>query len=311
MRYGEGKLQYELMPDWAGLPQGWSMPDVCGLAVDQEDNVYILNRSEHPIIVLDREGRFLRSWGEGFFSRAHGSCIAPDGTVFCTDDFSHVVSKFSLSGELLMMMGTRGQGSDTGYVRAWDLWQGLGFIVRGGPPFNRPTGVAVTASGDIFVTDGYGNARVHRFDSSGRLQLSWGEPGGGPGQFRLPHDIAIDAKGRLLVADRENNRLQLFDQTGAFLEQWTDVVRPAGICIDAEGLVYVSELAMRVSTFSSDGELLTRWGNRGADIETALFHGPHTIAVDSSGDVYVGDVAMTLARVDKGANTIQKFRRVK
>ncbi len=311
MYYGEGNLRYELMPDWAGLPQGWSMPDVCGLAVDQEDNVYILNRGEHPIIVLDREGRFLKAWGEGFFSRAHGSCIAPDGAVFCTDDGSHVVGKFSPSGELLMLLGTREQASDTGYVHAWDFWQGLGSVVRSGPPFNRPTGVAVTAAGDIFVTDGYGNARVHRFDASGRLQLSWGEPGGGPGQFRLPHDIAIDAKGRLLVADRENNRLQLFDQTGAFLEQWIDLVRPTGICIDTDGLVYVSELAMRISTFNPDGDLLARWGNRSAEKESALFHGPHTIAVDSRGDVYVGDVSMTHARVDKGANTVQKFRRVR
>ncbi len=311
MSYGEGNLQYELMPAWAGLPQGWSMPDVCGLAVDQEDSVYILNRSEHPIIVLDREGRFLRTWGEGFFSRAHGSCIAPDGLLFCTDDSSHVVGKFSPSGELLMMLGTRDQASDTGYVHAWDFWQGLGSIVRSAPPFNRPTGVAVNTSGDIFVTDGYGNARVHCFDASGMLQFSWGEPGGRPGQFRLPHDIAIDAKGRLLVADRENNRLQLFDQSGAFQEQWSDVVRPTGICIDAEGLVYVSELAMRISIFNPDGELLARWGNRSADKESALFHGPHVIAVDSHGDLYVGEVSMTHAGVDKGANTVQKFRRVK
>jgi DNA-binding beta-propeller fold protein YncE len=311
MSYGNRDLQYELMPAWARLPQDWSFVDVCGIAVDPEDNVYILNRGGHPVVVLDREGRFLSSWGEGFFGRAHGSCIADDGSLFCTDDFSHVVAKFSPSGELLLMMGSRGQGSDTGYVKAWDLWQGMGYIERGGPPFNRPTGVAVAPSGDIFISDGYGNSRVHRFGADGTLKLSWGEPGGLPGQFRLPHDIAINEDGHVLVADRENSRIQIFDQEGAFLEQWYDVIRPTGIFIDEDGLIYVSELAMRISIFSPEGALLARWGNRTAAKDSALFHGPHAVAVDSLGDIYVGEVSMTHAGVDKGANTIQKFRRVK
>ena len=311
MTYGIGDLQYELVPSWASLPQDWSFIDVCGVTVDHEDNVYILNRGQHPIIVLDRNGSFLNSWGEGFFSRAHGSCVDADGALFCTDDFSHVVAKFTTSGELLLMMGVKGQASDTGYIKAWDLWQGVGHVERGGPPFNRPTGVAIAPSGDIFISDGYGNCRVHRFSADGTLKLSWGEPGGLPGQFRLPHDIAIDGQGRVLVADRENSRIQIFDQEGVFLDQWYDVIRPTGIFIDAAGLVYVSELAMRVSIFDLQGTLLARWGNREVDKAAALFHGPHAITVDSRGDIYVGEVSMTHASVDKGANTIQKFRRMK
>ncbi|MBN1857214.1 MAG: hypothetical protein JW846_09730 [Dehalococcoidia bacterium] len=311
MTFGSGDLQYQLIPAWAQLPQGWSFIDVCGVTVDQHDNVYILNRGEHPVIVLDRDGNFKDAWGEGFFGRAHGSCVSADGALFCTDDINHIVAKFRPSGELLSTIGTSGQASDTGYIKAWDLWQGVGHVVRAGAPFNRPTGVAVAPSGDIFISDGYGNCRVHRFGADGTLKSSWGEPGGLPGQFRLPHDIAIDAQGRVLVADRENSRIQIFDQQGVFLDQWYDVIRPTGIFIDREGLVFVSELAMRISIFSQDGTLRGRWGNSASDMDSALFHGPHAIAVDSYGDMYVGEVSMTHAHIDKGPNTIQKFRRVK
>ena len=310
MRYGQGDFQYELVEDWARLPEGWSFVDVAGVAVDREDNVYVLNRSEHPVMVFDREGRLLRDWGGGFFRQAHGSCIASDGSIFCTDDGNHVVAKFTPSGELLMTLGTKGQPSDTGYTRTWEVWQSVSTIRRAGPPFNRPTGVAVSPAGDIFVSDGYGNCRVHRFGADGTLKLSWGEPGGLPGKFRLPHDIALDAKGRVLVADRENSRIQLFDQDGAFLSQWHDVIRPTGLFVDSSGIVYVSEFSMRISVFSAEGELLARWGNQTFDRDAALFHAPHAVAVDSHGDVYVGEVSKTYAHMDKGAHNIHKFRRV-
>ncbi len=310
MRYGQGDFQFEPVEDWARLPEGWSFIDIGGISVDHEDNIYVLNRSEHPVIVFDPEGRVLRDWGGGFFNRAHGSCIAPDGSIFCTDDGHHVVAKFTPAGELLMTIGAKGQPSDTGYTRTWEVWQSLSTIRRAGPPFNRPTGVAVSPTGDIFVSDGYGNARVHRFDAGGELKLSWGEPGGAAGQFRLPHDIALDDRGRVLVADRENSRIQLFDQNGTFLSQWHDVIRPTGLFIDSSGHVFVSEFSMRISVFSAEGELLARWGNQTFDRDAALLHAPHTVAVDSRGDVYVGEVSKTYAHMDKGAHSIHKFRRV-
>lgn len=302
---------YERVDHWAQLPEGWAFNDVCGISIDAEDRVYVLNRSEHPIMVFDQAGCLQRSWGEGFFNRAHGSCIAPDGAIWCTDDRHHTVARFSPTGELLMTLGTKGEHSDTGYVRTFDSWESLGRIARSGPPFNRPTGVCVANSGDIYVTDGYGNARVHQFSADGRLVGSWGEPGGRPSEFRLPHDITIDDRGRLWVVDRENSRLQVFDTTGRFLFEWTDVVRPTGVCIDTQGCVYVSELALRVSVFDPDGCLVARISNPGVEKETALFHAPHSIAVDSHGDVYVGEAAATYAKVDKGPRAIQKFRRVR
>ncbi len=309
-RYGTGNLQYELIPGWAGVADGWSFVDIGGIAVDHEDNVYVLSRSDHPVLVFDRNGAILRHWGEGFFGRAHGVRLAPDGTVFCTDDGAHFVAKFTPDGEILMTLGQRGVASDTGYYHTWDVFQSTSTIAHAGPPFNRPTGVAITASGDLFVSDGYGNSRIHHFDAAGNLLHSWGEPGGRPGQFRLPHDVALDSRGRLLVADRENSRIQLFDQSGSLLEVWHDVIRPTGIGIDKDGLVYVSELSLRVSIFSADGALLARIANASPNRDEALFLAPHTVAVDSHGDLYVGEVSKTHAGTDRGANTIHKFRRL-
>jgi DNA-binding beta-propeller fold protein YncE len=311
MAFGTGKYTYELVDGWAKLPEGWSFLDVGGICIDAQDRLYILNRSERPIIVLDREGNLLNSWGEGFFNRAHGSCIGPDGNIYCTDDRNHIVAKFTTDGKLLMMLGTQGQSSDSGYLRTWDFWESLARIQRGAPPFNRPTGIAVTKTGDMYIADGYGNARVHKFSPDGKLLFSWGEPGGAPGQFRLPHNIWLDKQERVWIADRENSRIQIFNAKGKFITEWTDVIRPTHVFIDKEDTVYISELCLRVSIFTIDGKLIARWGNEGKEKETALFHAPHVIAVDSRGDLYVGEVSKTSAGVDKGSRTIQKFARRK
>jgi len=309
MLYGLGKYTYKLVDGWAKYPEGWSFLDVCGLSIDSQDRVYILNRSAHPVMVFDREGTLLTSWGEEFFNRAHGCCVGPDGSVYCTDDGNHTVSKFTPQGKLLQVLGKKGQYSDTGYKPKSNLLKSLATIKRGGPPFNRPTGVTLSSSGEIYVSDGYGNARVHKFSPNGVLLFSWGEPGNAPGQFRLPHSIWMDKQERVWVTDRENNRIQIFNARGEFLSQWTDLLRPTDIFIDDEETVYVSELGLRVSLFTIDGELLSRWGCQRQDKETDLFVAPHTIAVDSHGDIYVGEVAMTAAGVDRGPRTVQKFTR--
>ncbi len=309
MVYGAGKHQYELLDTWAKYPPGWEMFDIGGLSVDAQDRVYVLNRGAHPIMIFDREGNLLKSWGADFFNRAHGSCIGPDGSVYCTDDRDHIVAKFTSEGELLMTMGTRGQHTENGYVRTFDFWESLGRIERSSPPFNRPTGVALSAAGEIYVADGYGNASIHKFTPDGTLMFSWGEPGGRPGQFRLPHTVKVDKQERVWIPDRENHRVQIFDAEGKFLDQWTDFIRPTDVCFDGEGTVYVSEMGLRVSILSGDGEFLARWGNTGLDKESALFLAPHAIAVDSHGDIYVGEVSKTHAGVDKGPRVVQKFVR--
>jgi len=311
MHYGSGSVRYELCPDWAQVPDGWSFIDIGGIAIDEDDNVYVLNRSELPVMVFDCTGRNLGHWGESLFKRAHGARLAPDGAIFCTDDGDHWAGKFSRSGELQLTLGQPGVPADTGYRRGWDVYQSTSTIHHGGPPFNRPTGVAVTPQGDIFVSDGYGNCRIHHFDAAGNLLHSWGAPGGEPGHFRLPHDIALDSRGRLLVADRENSRIQVFSQEGQLLQIWNDVIRPTGIGIDKEGLVYVSEFCLRVTVFDEDGKSVTRWGNSSTARDEALFLAPHAVAVDSHGDVYVGEVSKTYAGTDRGRDTIHKFCRAR
>ncbi len=310
MQYGSGDYAYTLVEEWAQLPAGYSFRDVCGIAVDRRDRVYVLNRGTRPVMVFDRGGRFQSSWGEGYFTRAHGSCIGADDVIYCTDDQNHTVTKFDLAGHVLSVLGTKDQPSDTGYQPGPDLFQSLASITHGGPPFNRPTGVDLASDGSIFVSDGYGNARVHRFQPDGTLIRSWGSPGTAPGQFQLPHSLRVDRRDRVWVPDRENNRIQIFTADGDFLTQWTDVTRPTDLCIDDTDVIYVSELPRRISIFTMDGALVARWGNEGHDAQNPLFIAPHAIAIDSHGDLYVGEVAMTTAKVDRGSRTIQKFQRV-
>jgi len=312
MEYGEGKHRYALLDSWARLPMGWAFGDVCGIAVDDSNNdVYVLSRGSHAVMVFNRDGNLIRSWGDGLFKRAHGCSVTRNGQVWCTDDSDHFAAKFERDGTLITMLGQKGMASDTGYRQTRDLWESLATICRAGPPFNRPTGVALDREGDVYITDGYGNSRVHHFSRSGELIKSWGTPGGRPGQFRLPHDIAIDDSGRLYVADRENHRIQVLSSDGEPIELLENVIRPTGVCIDQHGDIYVCELARRISIFDSSGHLLARWGNPstgGAGDD--LFHAPHAIAVDPEGSIYLGEVAFGYAGIDKGVNAIKKFVRV-
>jgi DNA-binding beta-propeller fold protein YncE len=323
---GGGDFVYEALPSWERLPPAWSFGEVAGVAADARGRVFVFNRGTHPVIVFEPDGTFVTAWGEGLFVRPHGIHIDPAGAVYCTDDAGHAIYKFSPDGKLLQTLGVPGQGSDTGAA-------GNDFrtIRRAGPPFNYPTNVAPAPSGDLYVSDGYGNARIHRFTPDGRLLHSWGEPGGGPGQFRIPHGIAVDARGTVYVADRENSRLQLFSPDGTYLEEWTDVARPCQAFIDPAGVVYLAELGFRagmwpgaepphpgatggrMSIFSPAGKLLARWG--GGDNPTAPgdFVAPHDVWVDGRGDVYVGEVVLS-AGVKRGlvpptCHSLQKFVR--
>ena len=309
MKYGNGKYTYELVDPWAKLQGVKTFVDVCGISIDTDDRVYVFNRSEHPMIEFDRDGNELSHWTEDLFRRPHGGYLSPDNHIWLAETGRHVVHKFTKDGELVMTLGNMDQPSDTGHRGGRDDFESIASIKKGGPPFNRPTGVAVSSTGDIFVSDGYGNARVHKFNAEGELLFSWGEPGAKPGQFRNPHGIWIDRKDRIWIADRENSRVQIFDTEGKFLDVWTDLFRPTQVCIDADNVVYVSELSRRISIFTIDGKLLARWGNESRSREDTLLFGPHAIGVDSNGDIYVGEVAMAFGKVDRGARTIQKFRR--
>ncbi len=196
-----GEYVFEHVPGWGKLPEGWEWNHVVGLGIDSQDRIYAYNRSEHPIIVLDTDGNVLKSWGEGQFGSAHHLFVAPDDSLFTTDVGNHTVRKWSTDGELLMTLGTPDQPAER----------------LSGEPFNRPTDVAMAADGSLYITDGYGNARVHHFTGDGQLIKSWGEPGSGPGQFVIPHSVCLDAEGLVYVADRENSRVQVFTPDGEYI----------------------------------------------------------------------------------------------
>jgi len=310
MEYGSDDRSYELVEGWINLPDDESFLDIGRICVDENDEVLVLNRSGHPVMVFDTTGERLLVWGDGHFSdRPHGMGLGPEGNVYCTDDGNHTVRKFTSDGDLLMTLGRENEPSETGYRPVSDLFEQIASITRGAGPFNCPTGVTVSDSGEIFVADGYGNARVHTFSSEGELLRSWGEPGPAPGEFRLPHSIHCDTDDRIWVTDRENSRIQIFDTDGEFVTEWTDLIRPTDLFID-DGTVFVSELCRRISVFTIDGELLTRWGNEQHPEDDPLFVAPHTIAVDSNEDIYVGEVPYTYENIDRGARAIQKFRRL-
>jgi DNA-binding beta-propeller fold protein YncE len=321
MSYGTGKYTYELANWQAKYPKGWSPIEVNAIAVDAQDRLYAFNTGEYPVTVFDRDGSLLKTWPKETFEHNHGAIIGPDGSIYCADDGNHTVSKFTPDGKVLLVLGKKGQPSDTGYTLISEngtplhILEAIKTTKKGGPPFNSPTDVALSASGEIFVSDGYGNARIHKFTPEGKLLMSWGEPGKAAGQFAVPHAIAIDKKGRVLVADRHNDRIQIFDSQGKFLTQWTDVSLPTDIFIDKDETVYVSEITPRISIFNIDGKLLARWGNEGRDKDNPLFVTLHSVAVDSHGDMYTAEVMGihqgTPFLATRTTRMIQKFIRKK
>ena len=213
MIVGSGEFKYRVNADWAKLPDGWSFKEVGGVGVDSNDNVYVFNRGEHPMMVFDRDGNFLRSWGEGQYPRAHGVHMAPDDTIYLTDDGDHFVRKCTLDGKVLLELGVPGKPAP----------------YMSGEPFHRCTHTALSPKGDIYVSDGYGNSRVHKYSPDGKLLMSWGEPGTDPGEFNIVHNICCDADGWVYVADRENHRVQVFDGNGKYETQWNNLHRPCGL----------------------------------------------------------------------------------
>jgi DNA-binding beta-propeller fold protein YncE len=289
---GTEKFTYQVVENWAKLPDGWSFKEVGGVGADAQDNVYVFNRGPHPMMVFDRHGNFLRSWGEGIFPRAHGVTMAPDDTMFLSDDGDHTVRKCTLDGKVLFTLGTSGKPAP----------------FMSGDPFNRCTHVAIDPrNGDFYVSDGYGNARVHKYSPDGKLLFSWGESGTDPGEFNIAHNIATDKDGWVYVADRENHRIQVFDPNGKFETQWVNMARPCGLYLDqSSGLAYIGELGAaigpnaegrklgpRVSIYNTQGELLARLGNEGEGENPGRFIAPHGICIDSRGDIYVGEVSWT------------------
>src|SRR5207248_10060182 len=292
---GTDGYRYEVQDDWAKLPPGYEFnADVAAVGVDKHDNVYAFNRGKHPMCVFDREGNLLRSWREGVFLRPHGVFMAPDETVWLTDDGDHTVRQCTLDGKVLQTFGIPGKPAP----------------YMSGEPFHRCTHTAFSPQGDLYISDGYGNSRVHKFSPNGKLLFSWGESGTDPGQFNIPHNICCDADGWVYVADRENHRVQVFDGNGRYETQWVNMHRPCALCCQrhAVGFRFVigelgpawsvnrnhPNIGPRIAIVDGKGNTIARLGDTaGPGLESGRFIAPHGLAVDARGDIYVGEVSYT------------------
>ena len=278
---GSGDYTYEMDADWAKLPEGWAMPTAAVFG-DSNDRVYAFNRdSDHPVCVFDKDGNFLWSWGQGLIAFAHAIIIDKDENVWLVDRNTHEVHKYTKEGAHLMTIGSKGHRSDTGADPEDYSSTAFQTVTHGGPPFNMPAGIAFNDEGQIFIADGYANARVHKFTPQGDLIKSWGGPGDGAGEFRLPHGIWIDRHERVLVADRENDRVQVFTQEGEYISTWpTKLIGPALFYVDSDDTVYVPEHNGGLfSVLSLEGELITQWGSE-------LHRSCHGVWADSNKDLY-------------------------
>jgi hypothetical protein len=284
-----GTPTYERIPDFLKLPAGETLGIVSRVATDSQDRVYVFQRKNPPVVVFDRDGNYLAAWGTGEVTDPHGLKIVDD-IIYTTDRSDSVAKAFTLDGEPLLELGTRGVHSDTGCTGSPWLAQ------RAAGPFNHPTEMIAHPNGDLYVTDGYRNARVHRFTRDGTLIASWGAPGKAPGEFHLPHSIAIDPEGRLYVADRANRRVQIFTPDGEFLGQWTGMGGPNDITRAQDGSYVIAEQEYDdkpayVCVRDAEGNVLAR-------LESRHVHG---VGIDSRGDIYAG---LTVDRsVDKFVRT--------
>ena len=298
-----GDLTLRVDPSWPDLPGGMDLVEVAGVAVDSKNRVYVFNRGDQPMAIFEPDGTFVDSWGGDIFTRAHNVFIGPDDSVYAVDAGDHTTRKLTPDGKVLMTLGTPGVPSDTGATTDYRT------IEQSAGPFYTPTKAVLNNDGDLFVSDGYMNARVHRFKADGELVNSWGEPGEAQGHFDLCHSLTIHPDGTVIVCDRENSRLQLFDQDGNFLEEWNDVSRPCDVYIGPkDGLIYVAELGHKggmslakptdnpgipsVSIWTRDHTLVGKWGDDDFTLPGAFFS-PHGIAIDGDGSIYVGEVTVS------------------
>ena len=265
------ELNYKPVPDFFKLPPGLNFGEVPAVALDSEGHIFVFTRGHQPLMEFDSSGKFIRSIGDGLFTRPHGLRIDANGNIWTVDVASHLVLKLNREGRVLLVLGRKDYAGEEDWA------------------FNRPTDVAVGPSGDVFVTDGYGNSRVVKFDKNGRFIKTWGKKGSGPGEFNLPHAIVIDSKGLVYVADRENKRIQVFNANGEFIKEWTNVGSPWGLYITPDPAIYIADGDNnRVLKLDLNGNILDILGEPGkAPGEFAWAHG---IAVGPNGEIYVSEI---------------------
>jgi DNA-binding beta-propeller fold protein YncE len=255
-----GSQIYKVVRPFASWPSTLPIGIFSKGAVDSRGNLYVCQRADPPVIVFDREGKYVRSIGDGRNADSHGIWITPDDRVLLVDRDAHQLICYSPQGKELFTIGDPARP-------------------RFREPFSHPADVTVAPSGDIYVADGYGNTMVHRFSAEGKFRMSWGGCGTGPGEFSTPHGINVLPDGRLLVGDRENDRVQVFDPAGKYLTEWHGFYHPMDIYLDGRGLIYVTDQRPRVTALNDRGEIL-------GSCKPAISM-PHGITGDKDGNIFI------------------------
>jgi sugar lactone lactonase YvrE len=272
------ELDYVAVPNALTLPAGITMGAPASVAFDSQGHLFVLNRGPQPLLEFDSNGTFVRSLGEGLFTRSHGLRIDRDGNIWATDVSAHFVVKLSPQGEVLLTLGTKGQAGE---------WNEASQSHR----FNEPNDIAIADNGDIFVVQGHtpgrGDPRVLKFDAQGKFLKTWGGRGTGPGQFAVAHGIAIDAKGQLWVTDRENQRIEIFDQDGRFIRELKYAGLPCGLAIGHDNIYMVNGFAGQLLRLDLNGAVLAATGRPGKGL--GEFGEAHFVAVSPKGEIYVAD----------------------
>lgn len=276
--FAQATMTYTVQADW---PTGgkdapyYRKGEVAGVAEDAQGNVYMVQPTRLPVLVFDRNGNYLRGWGNGELIEPHSVRIDSSGNVWIPDIRLHQVKKFSPNGVLLQTFGTK---KKKGRVQA--------------TKFNGPTDVAFGTNGDVYITDGYGNSRVVHLSRNGTYLGEWGSHGSDPGEFRLPHSIAVDSQGFLYVADRGNARIQVFTPDGTFVRQWTTRDTPWGLSITPDGKIFVGTgYPYTVVVYSLQGQELAYWGKKVKGRPVGAFAQVHMLSADSQGNLYTAELA--------------------
>jgi DNA-binding beta-propeller fold protein YncE len=316
-------IRFEVVDDWGAPTEEWDFTEVADVAVGRTGDVFAFGRTTGAIQRFSEDGKRLDRWGTDQFTRPHGVTIHPGtGSLYCVDCEDYKVGVYTPEGRKLQQIDSVCPAGYTGYI------PGDSFSVRqSGPPFCSPTSVDFGPHDDMYISDGYGNARVHHFSLGGELLDSWGVPGGRPGEFVLPHGVLVVGD-RVYVADRENDRVQVFDLDGSYLTEWNDCYRPSAFCRDGDGVIFLAELGRipkaqgtdrsfdfdappgRITARTASGEVIATLSSRGSG-EGDVFFAPHGLAVDEAGDLYVAEVEITLFRGQAPPRpSLHKYRRI-
>lgn len=301
--YTSNGYTYELHQDYGNLPNCFEFTMYSGGCCDKEDNLFLSSRdSNHPIIMLDPDGNYVKDFGKDLFKETHTLCVTPQDTLLCVDVANHVLRELTKEGHLIRDIGNLGIPSDSGfdpniwrkrqrigkYVptdvsfdKGWAFFMGLETIKRAAPPFNKPTGVAFSASGEMFVSDGYGNAAIHRFSKDMQLINTWGGPGDEPGKFVVPHCICVDSLERVWVGDRDGNRVHIFSKEGELLAYFDEnLYQPTGLWADSR-YVYVAERGGGITIINMDLTVVSQLGFYNSSIRA------HGMCGNSKGELFL------------------------